>query len=170
VLKQPLQASHLVSTPVAAKAHKNKSSCKTRTQFSYLAANKGYEFIFIQACGDVGAIKHFCRKITLASMQIKDLFFNRILYNETINGGGTALSDPMRKVGGLVFDSRIPPRIEVDDVIGGSEIETGAPGLEADQEEVALPALKGLDPLRAIFAEQIRRDSDSDTITIVSIE
>jgi hypothetical protein len=96
-------------------------------------------------------------------MQIKDLFFNRILYNETINGDGAALPDPMRTVGGLVFDSRIPPRIEVDDVIGGSEIETGAPGLEADQEEVALPALKGLDPLRAQFL----RNRSVEIVTVI---
>src|SRR5258708_9336413 len=40
----------------------------------------------------------------------------------------------MRSVGGLVLDRRIPPRIEMNDGVGASEVETHAAGLETDQE------------------------------------
>jgi len=37
-------------------------------------------------------------------------------------------------VGGLVFDRRVPPRVVVDDGVGGGQVEADAAGFQADQE------------------------------------
>ena len=41
----------------------------------------------------------------------------------------------MGAVGGLIFDCRVPPRVVVDDGVGGGEVEADATGFEADQED-----------------------------------
>src|ERR1700687_3156259 len=45
------------------------------------------------------------------------------------------LSDPVRSVGGLIFNRRVPPGIVVEHVIRGSEIQSGSACLEADEEQ-----------------------------------
>src|ERR1019366_2081736 len=47
----------------------------------------------------------------------------------------TFLVCPIRKVGGLVFHSWIPPPVKMDDMGGRGEIEPGAPGFEREHEE-----------------------------------
>lgn len=41
----------------------------------------------------------------------------------------------MGTVGRLGFCSRIPPGVEVDDGVGGGEVEAGAAGFEGDEED-----------------------------------
>ncbi|CKY78733.1 Uncharacterised protein [Mycobacterium tuberculosis] len=45
------------------------------------------------------------------------------------------LSDPEGTVGGLVFDSRIPPPVEMNDMRGRCEIEPGAACFDREHEE-----------------------------------
>ena len=60
------------------------------------------------------------------------------------------MADAVGAVAGLILDRRIPPWIEVDDVIGGREIQPRAARPQADEEQVALPRLEGCDPLFAL--------------------
>jgi hypothetical protein len=50
----------------------------------------------------------------------------------------------------LILDGGVLPGIEMDDVIGGGEIEARASGPQADQEQVAVPRLKCRHPLFAV--------------------
>ena len=56
----------------------------------------------------------------------------------------------MRAVGRLVLDRRVPPRVVVDDGVGRGQVEPGAAGLEADQEQRNLAILKTRDRAGAI--------------------
>jgi hypothetical protein len=60
------------------------------------------------------------------------------------------LADPVRAIGRLVLDRGVPPRIEVDDVVGGGQVDAGAARLERQQEHVGLAGLERGDPLRAL--------------------
>ena len=55
-------------------------------------------------------------------MQLKDFLFNRVLSNKLINGDRIFLTDPIGSVGSLVFNGRIPPRIQMDYVVGSGQI------------------------------------------------
>ena len=58
---------------------------------------------------------------------------HRLCCDQVIHEYGAVLSQAMGSIGGLVFDGRIPPGIEEEDMIGGSEVEaepTGAQGYE----------------------------------------
>ena len=61
------------------------------------------------------------------------------LGHQPVDGHRPLLADAVGAVGGLVLDGGVPPGIHVDDVVGGGEVEPGAAGLEADQEEIAPP-------------------------------
>ena len=52
------------------------------------------------------------------------------------------LPDPMSAIGGLILGRRVPPRIHVDDEVGGREVQAEAARLEADQEDLAATRLK----------------------------
>ena len=45
------------------------------------------------------------------------------------------MPDAEGAVGGLVFDRRIPPTVELDDMTGGGEGETGTAGFDGDSEK-----------------------------------
>jgi hypothetical protein len=45
-----------------------------------------------------------------------------------------ALADPEHPVGGLVLNRRVPPAVEVDDVVGGGQVQPGPARLERQQE------------------------------------
>jgi hypothetical protein len=45
------------------------------------------------------------------------------------------LADPVGAVGGLRLGGGIPPRVEVHDRVGPREVESGAAGLEGQQED-----------------------------------
>jgi len=68
--------------------------------------------------------------------QAVDPLLDRAAADELVDEDVFGLSDAEGAVGRLVLDRRVPPAIEVDDVRGGGEIETGAPLLER-QHEVA---------------------------------
>ena len=56
------------------------------------------------------------------------------------------LSNPKRPISSLVFDGGVPPAVEVNDVGGGGQVQSGAAGLEREDEEGGpVLALKALD-------------------------
>ena len=85
-----------------------------------LPADEGDEFVLAQACGHFGAVQQVGGEITLARMEIKDLFFDRVAHEQPVDGDRPCLSNAMGAVGGLILDRRIPPWIEVDDIIAAS--------------------------------------------------
>ena len=60
------------------------------------------------------------------------------------------LADAVRAIGRLRLRGRVPPGIVVDDGVGAREVQAGAAGLEADEEDVGLAALELVDRLLAI--------------------
>src|SRR5262249_12209471 len=78
----------------------------------------------------------------LALLQFEHAFLDRALRDELIDEDRFVLADAVGAIGRLVLDRRVPPGIVMDDRVGGSEVETGATGLEADQEERHLALLK----------------------------
>ncbi len=50
----------------------------------------------------------------------------------------------MHSISCLIFNSRIPPGIEVDHVVGSGQVQAGAPRLERDQEQITLAILQVL--------------------------
>jgi hypothetical protein len=82
-------------------------------------------------------------------VQGDDLFFDRVFGNQPVDRDGTLLPNAMGPIAGLVFYSGVPPGVHVNYVISGGEVESGAACLEADQKDIALPRLKGIDALSA---------------------
>src|SRR5207245_4246770 len=68
--------------------------------------------------------------------QAIDPFLDRAAADELVDQYVSGLPEAEGAGGRLVLARRVPPAIEVDDVRGGGEIETGAPRLER-QDEVA---------------------------------
>ena len=73
-------------------------------------------------------------EVPLAGDQVVDLLFERAGGDELAHLHVSMLADPERAVGGLVLDRRVPPAVEVDHVVRGSEVEAGAAGLQRHQE------------------------------------
>ena len=64
-----------------------------------------------------------------------DLILDGAAADELVHQHILVLADAEGPVGGLVFDRRIPPSVEMDDMRGGGQVEPGAPGLERQHEE-----------------------------------
>ena len=76
----------------------------------------------------------------LLPVELDDLFFDRVLGDESIHGDGALLADAVGAVGRLRFHRGVPPRVEVNHVVGGGEVQAEAAGFEADEEQAgALP-------------------------------
>ena len=80
-----------------------------------------------------------------ALLQGENFFLDGSDGDKLVNENGFGLADAVGAVGSLRFNGRIPPRIIMDDGIGGGEVEAGASGFEADQEQRNLAGLEGLD-------------------------
>ena len=69
-------------------------------------------------------------------MQAQDAFLDAVLHDQAVDRHRTLLPDAVRAVGGLVLDGGVPPGIEVHDIVGGGQVQSGAAGAQADQEQV----------------------------------
>lgn len=78
-------------------------------------------------------------------MECENLLFDGVLGDESVDGHGALLSDSVGSVGCLIFHGGVPPRIHVDDVVGGGQVETGSTCFEGDQEEVPFTCLEAID-------------------------
>ena len=103
------------------------------------------QFVRREFGGLVGAFEEARDKVALGSVELEDLFFDRVLGHEAIDRDGAGLADAVGAVGRLIFDGGVPPRVEVDHVVGSGQVEARAARFERDQKEVALAALEGID-------------------------
>ena len=71
----------------------------------------------------------------LLFLKLEDFLLDGAAGDETIDIDRFGLTHAMRAVDSLVFDARIPPRIEDDDVVGRGQVESGAAGFETDKED-----------------------------------
>src|SRR6476660_2408810 len=78
-------------------------------------------------------------------LQAQDFFFDRVAGNQLVGGDDAGLPDAMGAVGGLRLDRWIPPRIEMNDGVGGGKIQADAASFQTDQEDgnrgIALEAI-----------------------------
>ena len=87
------------------------------------------QFCFAQFAQEILArlndgVDHFL----FAFLQGVDFFFDGVLGDKLIDLDGLLLTDAISSVGGLVFDSRIPPGVIVDDHVRAGEVEACAAG------------------------------------------
>jgi hypothetical protein len=70
-----------------------------------------------------------------ALLEVPDFFFDGAGRDEAVSVDGAGLADAVGAVDGLRFDGGVPPGIVKNDVAGGGEIEAGAGGAEAEEED-----------------------------------
>ena len=90
-----------------------------------------------------GVFKDVLGNRLLLLVQFEDPLLHGVGRDEPVDRDGVLPPDPVDAVGGLVFHRRVPLRVEKDHVVRGRQVESRSPGLERDQEEVALAALEG---------------------------
>src|SRR5918993_850343 len=90
------------------------------------------------------------RQLALLLLQGGDLLLDRVAGDQSVGEDVTRLPDAMRAIDRLRLDSGIPPGIEQEHVFSGSEIETDAAGLQADEEHAAVGI--GVEPVDALGA------------------
>jgi len=64
-------------------------------------------------------------------VQGDDLFLDGALGHQPVDGHRPLLADAVRPVRRLILHRRVPPRVHVDDKIGGGEIQRQATRLQA---------------------------------------
>ena len=84
-------------------------------------------------------------------MELDDLLLDSALGDEAVDGDGILLSDAVGAVRGLLLDGGIPPRIEVDDIVGGSKVQSQSARFQTDEEERHVARLKRMDQFVALF-------------------
>lgn len=80
-----------------------------------------------------------CRR---GGVQGEDFVFDRTASDEAVDRDWSQLTHAMRTIGRLILDCWIPPRIHVQHVIGGRQIQACSASFQADQKHVALTVLK----------------------------
>jgi hypothetical protein len=75
-----------------------------------------------------------------AVLQGQDFFLHRPDGDQLVNENRFRLADAVGAVGGLRFHGRVPPRIVMDDRVRRRQVQAGAAGFEADQEQRNLAA------------------------------
>jgi hypothetical protein len=95
--------------------------------------------------GGLRAIENPRDQIPFGVVQFEDFLFDGTLRDDAIDDDRFGLSDAVRSVGSLIFHGRIPPRVHVDDVIGGGQIQTGTACFEGDEERRGVAILERID-------------------------
>ena len=85
------------------------------------------------ACLDDG-IDHFA----LLFLQFVDAFLDRAGRNHTDDLDDFFLAETVHTVGSLAFDGWVPPRVVEDNRISASQIQSGPPGFQGNQEKILL--------------------------------
>ena len=68
-------------------------------------------------------------------LETQDFLFDAVAGDQLVDEDGPCLADAMGAVGGLRLDGGVPPRINVDHVVGGGQVQADAARLQADQKE-----------------------------------
>ena len=69
-------------------------------------------------------------------MQIQDALLDGISCDQAVDDDRPFLADSVGAVGGLGFDGRVPPGIQQEDVVGGSEVEPCAAISKGEEHDV----------------------------------
>lgn len=114
---------------------------------SFAGRQKEVEIFFgeVEVSGGGGVVgKDTVVEGTFLLLEVEDFLFDGLPGDEFIDEDGVFLSDAVGAIGGLAFEGRIPPWVEVDDGIGGGEVEAGAAGAEGDEEDGDSSGLEGI--------------------------
>ncbi len=96
-----------------------------------------------------------------ALLEVEDLFFNGIFRDEPVDEDRFLLSDAVCPVCGLSFYGGVPPGVQDDDVVGGGEVQSEAPGFECEQEEWCIGVGgEGMDSMLALFCGGLSGEHD----------
>ena len=78
-------------------------------------------------------------------LQLIDFLFDGSLRDETVNLHVFLLADAMRSPCRLLFDRRVPPKIEKDDRIRSGQIQPGAACFQGNQKDIGLAFIELVD-------------------------
>ena len=84
-------------------------------------------------------------------VELYDFFFDSVLADQPVDGYRSGLPDPVRPVRSLVLNGRVPPRIHVDHIVRGGQVQTKAPRFQRNQKQIAFTGLKGFHAFFAVF-------------------
>src|SRR5690606_17498618 len=101
--------------------------------------------------------EHGGDQVLLARLELGDLLLDGSGGYQAVDGNDLLLPNAVCAVGGLVFHGGVPPGIEVNDRVGGGQVETAAAGLQTDQEDRnGGVGLEAIDALRAILGAAVQ--------------
>ena len=112
-------------------------------------------FLFQAWNKDSPSVEDGLHHLFLLILKRENLFLDRAPRNKFVTGDNVLLPDPVGPVGGLRFDCRVPPRVEVDHSIRSSEIQADSSSFQLDQEDGSIPLLKLFDHLSTFFSGTI---------------
>src|SRR5690606_13582568 len=84
-------------------------------------------------------------------LKCADAFFYGAFCDQPVYKDGFVLADSPGAVCGLLFGCGVPPGVVVDNAVGCGEVEAGATGFQADEEDRAVAILKPFDGGGAVF-------------------
>lgn len=90
--------------------------------FDLAQADQGDEFIGTESSCAICSVEDSGDEFTFIFVECEDLLFDGIFGDQSVDGHGPELAESVGTVGGLVFDGWVPPRVHMDDVIGGGEV------------------------------------------------
>ena len=87
-------------------------------------------------------------------MELDDLLLDGSLSDETVDRDRILLSDAVGTVRGLLLDSRVPPRIEMDNIVGSGEVQSQSARFQTDEEERHVARLELTNQFVALFGRR----------------
>jgi hypothetical protein len=79
---------------------------------------------------DVAAFQQAVGEVALVAVQVDDAFLDRVARHQAVDGDGALLAHAVGAVRGLVLHRRVPPRVHVDHVVGGGQVDADPAGLQ----------------------------------------
>ncbi len=95
-------------------------------------------------------------------------FFDGLCSDEAVHGDCSGLSDPVGSIGGLAFHSRVPPRVEMDDVVGVGQVDAGSASAQGNQKYGNFVILETTDDCLSVFDWRFARQGHM--VNVNSIE
>ena len=84
--------------------------------------------------------EHARRQLALVGVHREDGLLDRAARDEAVDRDRLRLADAMRAIGRLILDRGVPPRVEVDDVVGRVRLRPVPPALSETQKTSCSPA------------------------------
>ena len=95
--------------------------------------------------GAVGGGHDAVGEAALSGLEVGDLLLEGVGGLDVVDEDGFGLADAVEAVRGLILDSRVPPAVDVDDVVGPGEVDAVAHGVEAAEGDVGLLLVEAVD-------------------------